>query len=51
MLTDYYDIDKYNSLDVDWIILSIMILVMFFVSLQLIYMVIETLKEENENGK
>lgn len=52
MLTNYYDLDKYNSLDVDWIILSIIILIVFFVSLQLIYMTIQEFeKEKNENGK
>ena len=51
MLTDLYNIDNYNALDVDWVILSIIILVAFFVGCQLIYMLIEEEKEKNKNGK
>lgn len=52
MLTDLYNIDKYNALDVDPIILSIMILIVFFSLIQLIYMTIQIIEEEkNDNGK
>lgn len=51
MLTDLYNIDNYNALDVDWIILSIIILITFFVIIQLVYLFFEVEKEKNENGK
>lgn len=51
MLTNYYDIDKLNSLDVDWVLLSLIILIVFFVSLQLLYYVLPYFYEWLESNE
>ena len=51
MLTNLYNIDNLNSLDVNWFILSLIILCVFFVSLQLLYYVLPYFYEWLEDNE